>query len=320
VTAPGSEVQVLLATYNGERFLREQIDSILAQTLPGVSILARDDGSNDSTPQILEDYGRRSPDRFRILPTVTPTGSARDNFLALLHASEAPYIAFADQDDVWLPQKLERQMNAMHGLEQRYGTSTPLLVFSDLRVVSDDLTSIAPSFWSHRRIRPHNIHRLGRLLMENVVTGCTALLNAPLVSLARSMPQTAVMHDWWVALLASTLGRSSYLDQQFVLYRQHENNVIGASNSAPPLGLRGRLQHDRCRERWQQSLVQAQELLRIHGAAMPPAARFELEQLVRCDASSSPAYRLGTMLRRGYFISKFPANLATAWYLLSKTG
>jgi glycosyltransferase involved in cell wall biosynthesis len=136
-------VQVLLATYNGERFLREQIDSILAQTLPGVSILARDDGSNDSTPQILEDYGRRSPDRFRILPTVTPTGSARDNFLALLHASEAPYIAFADQDDVWLPQKLERQMNAMHGLEQRYGTSTPLLVFSDLRVVSDDLTSIA---------------------------------------------------------------------------------------------------------------------------------------------------------------------------------
>jgi rhamnosyltransferase len=128
------------------------------------------------------------------------------------------------------------------------------------------------------------------------------------------------MHDWWTALLASTLGQASYLDQQLVLYRQHENNVIGASPPAPPLGIRGRLQHQRCRERWQLSLGQAHQLLSLHGSALPPGARAELEQLLRCDASSSAAYRLAMMFRRGYFISKFQANLATAWYLLRKTG
>lgn len=320
MTASAADVQVLLATYNGERFLREQIESILAQTLPGVTILARDDGSSDSTPQILEDYAHRFPGRIRILPATAPAAGARGNFLALLRAAAAPYVAFADQDDVWLPQKLELQMNAMRSLEQRHGPDAPLLVFSDLQVVSDDLATLAPSFWRYRGIQPRNIHRLGRLLMENVLTGCTALLNAPLAHLARSMPRSAVMHDWWVALLASTLGHATFLDQRLVLYRQHENNLIGASPSAPAIGLRARLKHDRCRERWQQSLLQAQELLRVHGSAVPPGAKFELEQLLRCNASPSPAYRLAMMLRRGYFISKFRANLATAWYLLRKTG
>ncbi|HEV2578508.1 MAG TPA: glycosyltransferase family 2 protein [Acidobacteriaceae bacterium] len=316
-----SGVQVLLATFDGERFLREQIDSILAQSLgETVTILARDDGSTDSTQQILDDYSRRFPDRLRVLPAGTPGGGAKENFLALLQASTAPYIAFADQDDVWLPNKLELELTAMHALEAEHGPSTPLLVFSDLRVVDDTLAPISASFWRHRNLNPRNIHRLGRLLMENVVTGCTALLNAPLANLARSMPPSAHMHDWWVALLASTLGHATALDQQLVLYRQHQNNVIGASRSAPPLGVRARLQHERCRERWQQSVHQARDLLKLHGADMPAATRRQLEDLLRCDASPSAAFRLTTMLRRGYFISKPQANLATAWFLLKKTG
>ena len=312
------EIQVLLATYNGQHFLREQIDSILSQTLPSVSILARDDGSTDNTPQILEDYARRLPGRLCIVPTEAPTGSARDNFLALLQAAEAPYVAFADQDDVWVPQKLELEMQAMRSLEQRYGASTPLLVFSDLEVVDDALRPLAPSFWRHRSLDPRNIDRLGRLLMENVVTGCTALLNAPLASLARSMPESAVIHDWWVALLASTLGHSAAVEKPLVLYRQHQNNVIGATRSAPSLGLWRRLRHERCRDRWQQSVAQAWELLRIHGPSLPTTTQEELEDLLRCDASPNAAFRLRTMFRRGYFVSKPQANLATAWYLLTK--
>ena len=208
----------------------------------------------------------------------------------------------------------------MRSLEQRYGSSAPLLVFSDLKVVDDKLSPIAPSFWRHRNLNPRNIDRLGRLLMENVLTGCTAMLNAPLAGLARSMPESAAIHDWWVALLASTLGHSAAVPEQLVLYRQHEANVIGATRSAPPLGVRGRLQHDRCRERWQQSVRQAWELFRIHGRDMSAATQEELEDLLRCDASSNAAYRLRTMFRRGYFISKLQSNLATAWYLLRKTG
>jgi glycosyltransferase involved in cell wall biosynthesis len=313
-------LQVLLATYNGERFLREQVNSILAQTLARVTILARDDGSTDSTPQILTEYARRYPARVQLLPSSAPTGHARDNYRALLQAANAPYVAFADQDDVWLPNKLELEMNAMSLLEERHGSSRPLLVFSDLRVVDQHLSPIAQSFWEHRRINPRNIHRIGRLLMENVLTGCTALLNAPLVNLARLMPQTAAMHDWWVALLASLFGHASYLDEQLVLYRQHESNVVGASASAPPLEIRRRLQHERCRERWRTSVLQAQELLRIHGSALSAPAKRELEELIRCDASRNPVYRLATMLRRGYFIEKPQANLATAWYLLARNG
>jgi hypothetical protein len=128
------------------------------------------------------------------------------------------------------------------------------------------------------------------------------------------------MHDWWVALLASTLGHASALDQQLVLYRQHENNAIGASRSAPRLGARSRLQHERCRERWQQSVDQARDLLRIHEPDLPAAAREQLHDLLLCDSSPSAAFRIKTMLRHGYFISKFQANIATAWFLLRKTG
>lgn len=208
----------------------------------------------------------------------------------------------------------------MRSLEQRYPASSPLLVFSDLKVVDDELSTIAPSYWRHRKLNPKNSGRLGRLLMENVVTGCTALLSAPLASLARSMPPAAVMHDWWVALLASTLGHATAVDQQLVLYRQHENNVVGASRAAPSLAIRSRLQHERCRERWELSVRQAEALLEVHGPDMSPGTRREVEDLLRCDKSSSSADRLGMMFRRGYFISKFQANLATAWYLLRKTG
>lgn len=311
---------MLLATYNGERFLREQIDSILAQTLPGVTILARDDGSQDGTLRILADYASRLPARFHVLPTTAPTGHARDNFLALLQASTAPYVALADQDDVWLPDKLELEMNAMRSLEQQHGAEKPLLVFTDLQVVDDQLSTMASSFRSHRQVNPRNIARPGRLLMENVLTGCTALLNGPLVRLARSMPQTASMHDWWIALLAAFFGHATYLDRQLVLYRQHENNMIGASRDAGPIGLLARLRHDRCRERWNQSVVQARELLRIHDGELSEPSRRELEQLLRCDSSGNPVQRLAIMLRRGYFITKPQANLATAWFLLTKKG
>lgn len=307
---------MLLATHNGERYLREQIDSILAQTQPGVSILARDDGSEDGTVVILNEYARRFPERFFILPTDVPSGSAKSNFLALLQASRASYIAFADQDDVWLPEKLSLEMATMQELEQHCGAATPLLVFSDLRVVDKDLALLAPSYWRLRGIQPRNIHRLERLLMENVVTGCTALLNAPLAQLARSMPDDVHMHDWWVALLACALGHCAFLPEQLVLYRQHAHNVIGALRPEQPI--RQRLPHNGRRERWRLSVLQAEALLRLHGADLPDEAATRLHGLLRCDTATGRASRVATLLRYGFFIQRLGPNLGTAWYLWSK--
>jgi glycosyltransferase involved in cell wall biosynthesis len=127
------EVEVLLATYNGARFLREQLDSIMAQDYGNIRVLARDDGSSDGTVEILDQYAKKFPGCFRVMPASAPTGTAKNDFLLLMKASTAEYICFADQDDVWLPDKVSRTKQAMDQLESRLGTKVPLLVFTDLR-------------------------------------------------------------------------------------------------------------------------------------------------------------------------------------------
>jgi glycosyltransferase involved in cell wall biosynthesis len=222
-------VTILLATYNGERYLREQIDSLLAQTHP-VRVLARDDGSRDGTVSILRDYAERWPQRFALLEDDSGTGHAKWNFLRLTDtAVQIPgidYLAFADQDDVWMPEKIELEMKAMRQLEKRYGATVPLLVFSDLSVVDASLGMLHCSFWEDQRIDPRKIHRLRRLLAQNVVTGCTSVLNRPLAAMSLRMPPEAIMHDWWVALLASAQGHAAFVREPLVLYRQHGNRWV----------------------------------------------------------------------------------------------
>ena len=222
------DVEVLLATLNGERFLREQIESILAQSYGRVRVLARDDGSRDGTAAILAEYARRYPERFRVLDAGEPSGSAKGNFVRLMRAATGEYVCFADQDDVWLPEKVRLSVRAMEELESKRGAQLPLLVFSDLRVVDDDLRTLHPSMWREARLNPQNVHRLERLVGLNVVTGCTMMINGTLLALGRRMPEAATMHDRWLSLLASAMGGAAAISQPTVLYRQHDANVIGA--------------------------------------------------------------------------------------------
>ncbi len=232
-----AEIEVLLATYNGARFLSEQIASVLEQDYPQVRVLARDDGSMDASAKILQHHAERFPEHFCVLPSGSPTGSAAGNFRELLLASDADYVALCDQDDVWCRDKLSRSMEAMRRLEQQHGSQTPLLVFTDLRVVSDDLRTVQASLWRHNRIDPSASLHLNRLLGENVATGCTMLLNRPLAKLSSRMPsnheasQTIVMHDHWIALVAAAFGKTAWVAEPTVLYRQHDANVVGAADA-----------------------------------------------------------------------------------------
>jgi len=289
-------VEVLLATYNGERFLRQQIDSVLAQTYKPLLILARDDGSRDATPQILAEYAARFPETFRVI-TGPPTGKAQENFAALLAASTAPYVSFCDQDDVWLPEKIALSMAAMHRLEAAHGTHKPLLTFTDLRVVDGDLNVRHASFWAYQPIQAEAIHSLRRVILQNTVTGNTAVINRTMAELALPIPFEVHVHDWWVALLACAFGAAEPIYEPLVLYRQHGANVTGARLEGRSKGIPRWRNHQKRYEAWREAANMARALLSRFRDRLSPADRKTAELFVRIDESPSAIFRVTNFLR-----------------------
>ncbi len=222
-------IDILLATYNGEAFLKEQLDSIAAQTHGDWRLIARDDGSTDRTSAILDAFRARHPDKVVVLEDGDGNLGLVRNFSRLMEHSDAPYAAFCDQDDAWLPEKLELSLAKMRELEREHGARGPLLVFTDVTVVDEELNVIHDSFWHYANLRPNRCNSLNRLLLQNVVTGCAALMNRPLVRKSVPLPEQAYVHDWWVALVAASFGKAGYIAQPTVLYRQHPQNLIGAN-------------------------------------------------------------------------------------------
>lgn len=229
-----ARVDIALATFDGARFLPEQLDSILAQSHEQWRLLVRDDGSSDGTPDLLEEYRREHPERIRLLRDGDGTLGHARNFARLLTHCEGSYVALCDQDDVWLPHKLEAGLAELRRLEGADRQPTPALVFSDAVVVDADGRTIAPSFRAHTRTDPDDATRLGRLLYANVVPAHTVLFNAALRDVAVPVPAPAPYADWWIALVAAAVGRTAFLPEPTVLHRQHGGNAAGAR---PPLAV-----------------------------------------------------------------------------------
>ena len=234
-------ISILMATYNGEAFVSAQIDSLLRQTEQGFVLYAQDDCSNDKTFSILEQYASLYPEKIKVSRNACNSGSARMNFLSLLNAHDGDYLMFCDQDDVWLPDKIERTLSAMRQAEQTYGKETPILVHTDLSVVDADLAVTHPSF---REMSNLDFRRtaLNSLLVQNTVTGCTVMLNRALRNRIVPVPEGCAMHDWWLALAASSFGHIVALEnERTVLYRQHTANEIGAKDASSAGYILGRL-------------------------------------------------------------------------------
>ena len=231
MASDNANVDILLATYNGAAFLEAQLDSILAQTHKNWRLVIRDDGSMDKTPEIIEAFRARHREKVVILEDEAGNLGLVQNYSRLLEHAGAVYVALCDQDDVWKPEKLELSLQKMRALEAEHGADKPLLVFTDLTVVDEDLRIIHPSFWRYQGLRPERCNSLNRLLLQNVVTGCTALMNRTLVERSVPLPAEAVVHDWWVALVAAAFGVAGYVAQPTVLYRQHGENLIGAESA-----------------------------------------------------------------------------------------
>lgn len=230
------KIGILLATYNGEFFLKEQLDSLLSQTHRNIFIIIRDDQSTDQTYSIVKSYEDKYPDKIKVVNAEQGTLGASGNFSFLLtyginYQSEfqLDYFAFCDQDDIWDSKKLEKQLESMISLESESVTKKgiPLLIHSDLEVVNENAERISGSLICYQGLEISKNNFSG-LLTSNLVTGSTAMFNPVLARLALPIPKEAVMHDWWIAIVASAFGKIGLVDEALVKYRQHAVNTIGA--------------------------------------------------------------------------------------------
>lgn len=225
---------IVLATFNGQRYIAEQIESIQAQSIAAWRLLVRDDGSTDRTLEIVDAY-RSKDDRIEILPSGAPAGIVA-NFSRLFEAAYmegATYVLPCDQDDVWRPDKIDRMLGEMTRMERVWGKATPLLVHSDLEVVDATLKPLSSSFMQYQGLA-HDPKALRTLMLSNFVTGCASMLNRPLIELSVPIPDEAIVHDWWAALCAASSGRIGFLADPLVKYRQHGANAVGAKPLARP--------------------------------------------------------------------------------------
>jgi len=220
-------VDILMSTYNGEKYIEEQINSLLAQSYTNWHLIIRDDYSSDNTIQIIEKFQKQYPQKISIIKDDLKNLGINQSFFVLMQKSRADYLMFCDQDDFWLPDKIKLTLERMLELEKNQIDKQPALVFSDLKVVNENLKPIAESFWKIMSINPNNAKQINKIIVRNSVTGCTMMINKPLKNLIEKIPQTALIHDWWITLLACLFARISYINQPTILYRQHNNNVMG---------------------------------------------------------------------------------------------
>lgn len=224
-------IYIAMATYNGERFLRQQLDSILNQTFKDWFLLISDDCSTDNTLSILFEYQSLYPDKIQVIKNTVPSKSAENNFFNLILSLDknCEYVALCDQDDVWLENKLQLTYNKINQLEQEIGKDTPILVHTDLKVVDENLNILSNSFFKFQNISPQR-NLLRNLLIQNNITGCTMMINNALLKMINYKPKECTMHDWWIGLIACCFGYISYIETPTILYRQHSNNQVGAKN------------------------------------------------------------------------------------------
>lgn len=303
-------IDILMACYNNESHIREQLDSILNQTETGWTLYIRDDDSKDRTWEILSEYQRRYPEKIHIFRNPENSGSARENFFLLMAQSRSPYFMLADGDDVWHPDKILMSMIGMKSLEAKKRPDRPLLIHTDLAVVDRNLKVISPSFMKYSRLNPKR-NRLNHLLVQNIVSGNTCLGNRPLRNivlqgLEKLHPEhrdPIMMHDWWLALSAAAFGAIGYMDFASVYYRQHGKNVVGAVNAESTLYPFVQWKN---KERFKKALSTKNEQARLffntYQSFLSLEKKIVLEQFVRLSEARGKCSKIATLIRYDFLM------------------
>lgn len=301
-----AQVQILLSTWNGERWLPALLDSLLAQTCTDWELLIRDDGSQDQTLKILLAWQRKHPDRVAGLEIDGMHLGSAASFSRLVEHSTAPLLMFCDQDDVWLPHKIAVKLEVMQRLSAQNDLGQPLLVHTDMALVNARNEPLAASFWQRRGFDVHQPKQ--DYLLTNTVTGCSVLFNRAAANKAFPLPAGIEQHDRWLALVCAWFGEIYPLKQSAINYRQHENNAIGAGSAnyahVTAASVPGRI------AAWSQ---QASIFLRCFGAELSAADYRLIEALVELRFLKGWERRRHIMQHR-LFKQGVLANLALLWF------
>lgn len=298
------KIAILMATYNGEKYICQQIDSILSQTCKDWELYIHDDGSTDNTIAAVESYVEKYPNKIHLIDGKS-TGGAKYNFFYMFGQVEAPYYMTCDQDDVWLDKKIELTYDKMLTIENK--ADVPCLVYTELRVVDSELNTIADTMSGYQSLDCHK-RTINQFILQNSVTGCTMMVNRALRDkmLRITDIDNTIMHDWWAALVAAQFGKTAFIDEPTILYRQHGDNSLGALGINKLSYIVRRVwQKKQIQESLRLGRLQAREFAKTYNLpADSLAVRYAaLEDKSRCERQrfykENDMYKTGTMRRLG---------------------
>ncbi len=230
-------IDILMAAYNGEKYIAEQIESILGQTVRDWRLIICDDCSEDNTVEIIKKYRFKNKDRIFLYENEKNSGSPKTNFFRLIKMSDADFIFTCDQDDIWKSDKIEKTLKGFDD------NDIPTLVHTDLTVVNEDKKVVFPSMIRSQHIDVKR-DKLNELIVQNVVTGCTMAFNRRLGDILKE-PDVIPVHDWWIAATASIYGQIRFINESTIYYRQHGDNQCGAQNMDSGKYIAGRIKNSK---------------------------------------------------------------------------
>lgn len=234
-------IAILMTTYNGSDYLEEQIESIINQTYDDWMLYIRDDGSNDNTMTIITKYAEKHPNIMLIEDHEHRIGACQ-GFLRLLNTIDSDIYMFCDQDDVWLPSKISLSIHEYDKIKSK-NPNSPIVIGTDVRVVDENLETLAVSRWEDIKLHPNVLHGYNYLAQCNYIQGNTMLFNKKAKEISFPVANYAIMHDWWIATrVAKVNGIIATINQQTLLYRQHSANAMGFLSGKEAL-YRSRLKH-----------------------------------------------------------------------------
>lgn len=229
-------VHIIMAAYNGAAYLKEQIESIRENSFTDWVLWIFDDGSVDGTENLAGEQVVKDKERIRYIRNEKNKGVTR-NFLDgvktvlkeqadVIKEETDNYFMFCDQDDFWMPDKIEKTLRVMKRYEKKYSKKLPLVVFTDAAITDEKLTVINPSFHKSNHLNTGKLD-LPHMMMENKLIGCTVMFNTALAMKLTIIPENARYHDWWIGLLGAAFGHMVYIPAPTLYYRQHSGNVVG---------------------------------------------------------------------------------------------